>query len=100
MRLERERQRANFGGFDAPAQLAELRDPEFGGARLTLVASAVLQHDEAVAVLGVLEPTRAGDGRHVLVALDGMKENVADRPVETVDALYENDQPRLTELLE
>ena len=49
-RLGRGRQRPQLGGLDPAAEPLELDDPVVGGAGLALVAAAVGQHDEAVAV--------------------------------------------------
>ena len=93
-------QRARLGGLDAPSELVELDQAEVGRARLALVAAAVLEHHEAVAVGLLDEMPEARDGRRVLVVVDRMQEDVADAAVDGIDALDVDDDARAPELAE
>ncbi len=91
--------RSSAGSILRP-EPAELDDPVFGGAGLAFVAAAVVQHDEPVAVGGDLERARPRHRRRVLAVLDRMQEDVANGPVERIDAFDENDEIRPAKLAE
>ena len=87
-------ERADLVGLDAPAELLELDDTVVRGARRALVAAAVLEDDEAVAVGHVLELAARGDGGRVLLVLDRVQEHVLHGAVQRIDALDEDDEVR------
>jgi hypothetical protein len=91
--------RAVAGSITRPRPL-ELDDPEIGAAGRALVAPAVLEHDVARAVGSFLEARHARERRRVLLVVDRVQEDVADRAVERVDALEEHDEVRARELAE
>ena len=99
-RLQRRRQRPRLRRFDSASQMTELRAAELRCSRLALVTTAVLEHDKAVAVGLIFEPARTRNRGGVLLAVDRMQKNVADRSVEGIDAFDEHDQLGPFELLE
>src|SRR6185295_11324485 len=98
--FRRRGQRAQLRRLDPASERAEFHDLVIGGAGLAFVAASVGEHDEAVAVRALLKRSLPGDGRRVLALVDRVEENVANGPVERVDALDENDQLRAAELAE
>jgi hypothetical protein len=99
-RLARGRERARDRRLEHAPEALELDDAEVRAAGAALVAAAVLQHDVARSVGACLEPRDARHGRLVLRLVDRVQEDVADRPVEGVDALDEDDDLRPPELAE
>src|SRR4029450_7821648 len=85
-RLVRRGQRARLRGLDAPAELVEFDQPKIGRTRLALIAPAIFQHHEAVAI-GLFDELPGGrDGGGILRIVDRMEEYVADAPVDGIDA--------------
>jgi len=90
--FRRRRQLADLVGLDAPAEPLELDDAVVRRARCALVAAAVLEDDEAVAVGHVLELAARGDCGRVLLVLDRVQEHVLHGAVQRIDALDEYDE--------
>ena len=80
--------------------MAELGAAEISGARVALVATSVFEHDKTVAVGFVFQPPGTRNRGGVLLAIDRMQKNIADRSIEGVDAFDEHDQFGPLKLLE
>ena len=67
---------------------------------MTFVAPPLAQHDEPIAILGVLEKAGASHRRDVLAVIQRMQEDIAYGVVEAIDAFDEDDETGLAKLLE